>query len=216
MKTQIKICGIKTTEALDAAIAGGASHVGLVFFAKSPRDISAEAAGALAARAAGRARVVGLFVDPESAFIDAIRQHVKLDIIQLHGDERPDAVNMIRQRNGLETWKVIPIRTHTDFATTQKYRGSADMVLYDAKAPNGADLPGGNGMRFDWKLLQGVSHSLPWGLAGGLSPLNIADAIQISGAPLVDVSSGVESAPGIKDVAKIAAFCQAIRDYDRA
>jgi phosphoribosylanthranilate isomerase len=216
MKTQIKICGIKTPEALDAAITGGASHVGLVFFAKSPRDVSAEAAGALAARVAGRAKVVGLFVDPESAFIDAVRQHAKLDIIQLHGDERPAAVNMIRQRNGLETWKVIPIRTSADFAETQKYRGSANMVLYDAKAPEGADLPGGNGMRFDWKLLQGASHPLPWGLAGGLTPHNVAEAIQISGAPLVDVSSGVESGPGIKDVDKITTFCQAVRDYDQS
>jgi phosphoribosylanthranilate isomerase len=213
MKTQIKICGIKTPEALDAAIAGGASHVGLVFFGKSPRDISAEAAGALATRAAGRAKVVGLFVDPESAFIDAVRQHAKLDIIQLHGEERPAAVNMIRQHNGLETWKVIPIRNSADFAETQKYRGSVDLVLYDAKAPEGADLPGGNGMRFDWKLLQGVSHPLPWGLAGGLSPHTVAEAIRISSAPLVDVSSGVESALGIKDVDKIAAFCQAVRDF---
>jgi phosphoribosylanthranilate isomerase len=216
LQTKIKICGIKTPEALDAAIAGGASHVGLVFFNKSPRDISAEAAGALAARAAGRAKVVGLFVDAESAFIDAVRQHAKLEIIQLHGDELPAEVNMVRQRNGLETWKVIPIRSSADFAATQKYSGSADMVLYDAKAPKGADLPGGNGMRFDWTLLQGTSHPLPWGLAGGLAPDNIADAIQISGAPLVDVSSGVESAPGIKDVAKIAAFCQAVRDYDHS
>jgi phosphoribosylanthranilate isomerase len=213
MKTQIKICGISTPEALEASIAGGASHVGLVFFAKSPRDISAEAAGALAARAAGRAKVVGLFVDPDSAFIDAVLQHAKLDIIQLHGDEHPAAVNMIRQRNGLETWKVIPIRTGADFTQAQKYLKSADMVLYDAKAPKGADLPGGNGMRFDWKLLQGVSHLLPWGLAGGLTPHNVAEAIQISGAPLVDVSSGVELGPGIKDVDKIAAFCQAVRDF---
>jgi phosphoribosylanthranilate isomerase len=213
MKTQIKICGIKTPEALDAAIAGGASHVGLVFFAKSPRNISAEAAGALAKRAAGRAKVVGLFVDPETGFIDAVREHAKLDIIQLHGDERPAAVNMIRQRNGLETWKVIPIRNSADFAEVQKYRGSVDILLYDAKPPEDADLPGGNGLRFDWTLLQGASHPLPWGLAGGLTPSNVAEAIRISGAPLVDVSSGVESAPGIKDVDKIAAFCQAVRDF---
>ena len=167
----------------------------------------------MAARAAGRAKVVGLFVDPESAFIDAVRQHAKLDIIQLHGDERPAEVNMIRQRGGLETWKVIPIRTGADFANAQKYRGSADMVLYDAKAPEGADLPGGNGMRFDWTLLQGTSHPVPWGLAGGLTPRNVAEAIRVSAAPLVDVSSGVESAPGIKDVDKIAAFCQAVRDF---
>ena len=212
MQTQIKICGIKTSEALDAAIAAGASHVGLNFFAKSPRYVSPEIAGALAARAAGRVQIVGLFVDAEPAFIDEVRSQAKLDIIQLHGDERPSAANMIHQRNGLETWKVIPIRTSADFAETQKYRGSVDMVLYDAKAPEGADLPGGNGMRFDWALLQGTAHPLPWGLAGGLDARNVAEAIRVTGAGLVDVSSGVETGPGIKDVDKIAAFCQAVRD----
>ncbi len=212
MQTQIKICGIKTPEALDATIKAGASHVGLNFFAKSPRYASPEIAGALAMRAAGRVKIVGLFVDAEPAFIDEVRNQAKLDIIQLHGEERPAAVNMVRQRGGLETWKVIPIRTSADFAEAQKYRGSADMLLYDAKPPEGADLPGGNGLRFDWKLLQSVTHPLPWGLAGGLDARNVAEAIRITGAPLVDVSSGVESGPGIKDVDKIAAFCQAVLD----
>ncbi len=212
MQTQIKICGINTAESLDAAINAGASHVGFVFFAKSPRDVNLEQASALSARANGRVKCVGLFVNPDNAFIDAVRKQVRLDIIQLHGEERPAAVNMIRQRNGLETWKAIPIRTHADFAEAQKYRGSVNRVLYDAKPPEGADLPGGNGMRFDWKLLDGVSHPLPWALAGGLHPGNVAEAIRSTGAPLVDTSSGVESAPGIKDVAKIAAFCKAVLD----
>ena len=212
MKTQIKICGIKTPEALDAAITQGASHIGFVFFAKSPRDVNFEQAAALSARAADRVKCVGLFVNPNNAYIDAVRAQMRLDIIQLHGEERPAAANMIRQRSGLETWKAIPIRTRADFAEAQKYRGSVDSVLYDAKPPEGADLPGGNGMRFDWKLLNDVSHPLPWGLAGGLHPSNVAEAIRSTGAPLVDTSSGVESAPGIKDVAKIAAFCKAVLD----
>jgi phosphoribosylanthranilate isomerase len=137
-------------------------------------------------------------------------------VIQLHGEERPAAANMIRQRNGLELWKSIPIRTSADFAAAQTYRGSVDRVLYDAKPPEGADLPGGNGMRFDWKLLNGQTHPLPWILAGGLHPRNVAEAIQTSSAPFVDVSSGVETAPGIKDVDKIAAFCQAVRHYEQA
>jgi phosphoribosylanthranilate isomerase len=214
MPTLIKICGIKTAEALDASINAGASHVGFVFFAKSPRDVDIEQAAALSARAAGRVKCVGLFVDPDNAFIDAVRAQVRLDIIQLHGEERPAAANMIRQRNGLETWKAISIRTRADFAEAQKYRGSVDRVLYDAKPPEGADLPGGNGMQFDWNLLSGVTHPLPWALAGGLHPGNVAEAIRRTGAHMVDTSSGVESAPGIKDVAKIAAFCKAVREHE--
>jgi phosphoribosylanthranilate isomerase len=216
MTTQIKICGIKTAEALDASINAGASHVGFVFFAKSPRDLDIEQAAALSARAAGRVKCVGLFVNPESAFIDAVRAQVRLDIIQLHGEERPAAANMIRQCNGLETWKAISIRTRSDFAEAQMYRGSVDRILYDAKPPEGSNLPGGNGAQFDWALLDGIVHSLPWALAGGLYAGNVAEAIGSTGAKMVDTSSGVESAPGVKDVAKIAAFCKAVRDYDKS
>jgi phosphoribosylanthranilate isomerase len=215
-KTQIKICGINTADALDAAIAAGATHVGYVFFAKSPRDLDAAQAAALSERADGRVKCVGLFVNPDNAFIDAVRAQVRLDIIQLHGEERPAAANMIRQRNGLELWKAISIRTRDDFAEAQKYRGSVDRILYDTKSPEGGNLPGGNGMPFDWKLLNGVSHPLPWGLAGGLHPGNVAEAIRSTGAPLVDTSSGVESAPGMKNVAKIAAFCKAVLHYEQA
>jgi phosphoribosylanthranilate isomerase len=214
MKTQIKICGIKTAEALDASINSGASHIGFVFFAKSPRDVDIAQAAALSARAAGRVKCVGLFVNPDNAFMDAVRAQVRLDIIQLHGEESPAAASMIRQRYGLETWKAISIRTRADFAEAQKYDGSVGRVLYDAKAPEGADLPGGNGMRFDWALLDGISHPLPWALAGGLHPGNVAEAIRRTGAQMVDTSSGLESAPGIKDVAKIAAFCKAVSHYE--
>jgi phosphoribosylanthranilate isomerase len=209
MPIQTKICGIKTPDALDAIIAGGASHIGLNFFPKSPRYLTAEQAGALIKRAAGRVTVVGLFVEPDPDFIDAVREEARLDIIQLHGDEHPALVSRIRMQHGLEVWKAIPVKTAADLREAQKYRGSANQILYDAKAPMGADLPGGTGIRIDWTLLTGYAHPLPWILAGGLDPRNVADAVAITGANFVDVSSGVESAPGIKDVDKIAAFLKA-------
>jgi phosphoribosylanthranilate isomerase len=206
---QVKICGLKTPETLDAAIAGGASHIGLNFFAKSPRSVSAEQARALVERAAGRAKIVGLFVDPEPQFIDAIRRDVRLDVIQLHGEERPALVTQIAQRQGLETWKAIPVRTSDDLREASKYRGSAHRILYDAKPPKGAPLPGGTGLRFDWALLTGFVHPLPWILAGGLTAQNLREAITMTRPDMLDVSSGVESAPGVKDVDKIAAFLKA-------
>jgi phosphoribosylanthranilate isomerase len=209
MSVQVKICGLSTPETVDAAIVGGASHIGFVFFAKSPRNIVPEQAGALAERAKGRAKIVGLFVDPEPDFVNAVRKHVTLDIIQLHGDERPALAARLSMTNGLEVWKAVPVRTTADLAEAQKYRGSAQRILYDAKPPKGADLPGGNGLRFDWNLLKGHSHPLPWALSGGLDPRNLAEAVRITGAPLLDVSSGVERAPGMKDVDKIAAFLKA-------
>jgi phosphoribosylanthranilate isomerase len=209
MPVQVKICGLSTLETIDSAIAGGASHIGFVFFAKSPRNVTPEQAGALAARVAGRAKIVGLFVDPEPDFISAVRKQVTLDIIQLHGEERPALTSRIGMTNGLDVWKAVPVRTSADLVEAQKYRGSAQRILYDAKPPKGADLPGGNGLRFDWNLLRGHSHPLPWALSGGLDPRNLAEAVRITGASLLDVSSGVESAPGIKDVDKIAAFLKA-------
>lgn len=209
MPVQVKICGLSTPETVDAAIAGGASHIGFVFFAKSPRNISPEQAGALAARIGGKAKIVGLFVDPKPDFITSVRSHVRLDILQLHGDERPALVSQIGMANGLEVWKAVPVRTSADLAEAPKYRGAVQRILYDAKPPKGADLPGGNGMRFDWTLLQGHNHPLPWALSGGLDPRNLAEAVRVTGTTLLDVSSGVERAPGIKDVDKIAAFLKA-------
>jgi phosphoribosylanthranilate isomerase len=209
MPVQSKICGISSPEALDAAILGGATHVGFVFFAKSPRDVSPDKAGALAARAAGRAKIVGLFVDPDADFISSVRAHVKLDVIQLHGDERPALVSQISMKNGLETWKAIAIKTADDLNHASKYRGAAHKILYDAKPPRGSALPGGTGLRFDWTLLQNHAHALPWILAGGLDDRNVADAVKTTRASFVDVSSGVEREAGIKDVDKIAAFLKA-------
>jgi phosphoribosylanthranilate isomerase len=209
MPPQVKICGLSTPETVDAVIAGGASHIGFVFFAKSPRNVTPEKAGALAVRIGGRAKVVGLFVDPTPDFIASVRNHVRLDILQLHGEERPALVSQIGMANGLEVWKAVPVRTSADLAGASKYRGAAQRILYDAKPPKGAELPGGNGMRFDWALLRGHKHPLPWALSGGLDARNLAEAVSITGATLLDVSSGVERAPGIKDVDKIAAFLKA-------
>jgi phosphoribosylanthranilate isomerase len=209
MPVHVKICGLSTPETLDAALKGGASHVGFVFFAKSPRNLTPEQAAALAARVQGKAKVVGLFVDPNPDDIYRIRAQVRLDIIQLHGDERPAVVSRIRMTSGLDVWKAVPVRTSADLNEAQKYRGAASLILYDAKPPAGSDLPGGNGLRFDWELLRGHQHPLPWALSGGLDARNVAEAVRVTNAPLLDVSSGVESAPGIKDVDKIAAFLKA-------
>jgi phosphoribosylanthranilate isomerase len=205
----VKICGLTTPETLDAALKGGASHVGFVFFTKSPRNLTPEKAAALVARVQGKAKIVGLFVDPTADDIDRVRAQVRLDVVQLHGDERPAIVSRIRMTSGLEVWKALPVRTTRDLNEAQKYRGAASLILYDAKPPAGSDLPGGNGLRFDWELLRGHKHPLPWALSGGLDARNIAEAVRITNASLLDISSGVESAPGIKDVDKIAAFLKA-------
>lgn len=205
--TGIKICGIDRAEALEAAIAARASHVGFVFFPPSPRFLKSADAAALATQAKGRITRVGLFVDPDDATL-AEGVATSLDAIQLHGEESPARVAEVKARFGIEVWKVLPVATSGDVARAGAYHGAADFLLFDAKTPKGA-LPGGMGLRFDWSLLADYRGVTPWGLAGGLNAGNVAEAIQRTGAPLVDASSGVESAPGVKDVAKIAAFCAA-------
>jgi phosphoribosylanthranilate isomerase len=209
MPVLVKICGLSTPDTVDAAVKGGASHIGLVFFAKSPRNVGLDQAASLVARLPDHVAAVGVFVDPTAAFLDDVRARVTLKALQLHGEERPAFAAQMRMRHGIEVWKAVSVRTATDLKIAHKYRGSVDRVLYDAKTPQGADLPGGMGVRFDWKLLEGHAHPLPWALSGGLGPRNLAEAVRITGAPLVDVSSGVESAPGIKDVDKIKAFLKA-------
>ncbi|MDT0507398.1 phosphoribosylanthranilate isomerase [Novosphingobium sp. MMS21-SN21R] len=203
----IKICGINTPAALDAAIEARADYIGLVFFAKSPRNVSLTESAALGTRAAGRAKVVGLFVDADPAFIAEAASAARLDVIQLHGQETPGTVAQIRSELGLPVWKALSVASREDVTRAQGFAGAADLVLFDAKAPKGADLPGGLGLVFDWSLLSAHRGPLPWGLAGGLSPDNVADAVRSTGAALVDVSSGVESAPGVKDAGRIRAFC---------
>jgi phosphoribosylanthranilate isomerase len=206
----IKICGVRTPGTLDAAIAAQAEYVGFNFYPPSPRCASLEEAAALGAQARGKAQRVGVFVDAEDARIAEVVATGALDALQLHGSESPARAAELRARHGLPVWKVLSVATREDAARAADYAGAADFILFDAKTPKGT-LPGGMGLVFDWSLLAGLRHSLPWGLAGGLSPANVAEAARLTGAPLVDTASGVESAPGIKDPALIAAFCAAAR-----
>ena len=207
MPVQIKICGVTTPAALDAAARGGASHVGLVFFEPSPRNLTFDRAAGLAAQCPQAIDRVGVFVDPDDALVEAAVSAGQLDAIQLHGSELPERVAHLRARTGLEVWKAIPVKTRADRDVAHRYVGAADRLIFDAKTD--AQLPGGMGQRFDWTLLADWRSPLPWGLSGGLDASNVAPAIRVTGASLVDVSSGVESAPGIKDIDKIAVFCQA-------
>ncbi len=208
-RPSIKICGIKDSAALDAALSGGADHIGLVFVGESPRHVGLEQAAALAHAARGRARVAGLFLDPDLAALQAVQAVLDLDVIQLHGAETPAFVAAVRSALQRETWKAIGVRTRADLDAAKAYAGAADRVLYDAKPPEKGALPGGTGLRIDWSLLAGAAHPRPWILAGGLDPANVAEAIATTGADFVDVSSGVESARGVKDPARIRAFCAA-------
>ncbi|MBX7496382.1 phosphoribosylanthranilate isomerase [Qipengyuania sp. 6B39] len=207
----IKICGIATPEALDAAIHSRADFAGFVFFPPSPRHVDAHAAAALAARGGGAIGRVGLFVDADDGLIAESVQAGRLNALQLHGEETPERAAELRSRFGLPVWKALPVAAHADIDRAAAYRDAADLILFDAKTPKDAALPGGMGLRFDWSLLAAYREKMAWGLAGGLTPANVAQAIAQTGAPLVDTSSGVESAPGVKDPAKIAAFCAAAR-----
>uniref|UniRef100_UPI0035C9940E phosphoribosylanthranilate isomerase n=1 Tax=uncultured Sphingomonas sp. TaxID=158754 RepID=UPI0035C9940E len=211
MTITAKICGLSTPETLDAAIAGGASHVGFVFFAPSPRNVSRDRVAQLAARVPGHVLRVGVFVDPDDALVEQAVAAGHLDILQLH-NTAPARTAAIKARTGLAVWSAVAVRTRADLAAAATFAGVTDRILYDAKTPPGAALPGGMGVRFDWRLLDGFDHPLPWALSGGLDPVNLGEAVRMTGATLVDVSSGVESAPGIKDVAKIRAFLEAVRD----
>ena len=202
-----KICGLSTPETLDAAIAGGASHVGLLFFAPSPRNLTFDAAAGLAARIPASVSRVGVFVDPDDALLEAAIAAAKLDAVQLHS-ATPARAAAIRAR--IPVWVAVAVRTRKDLDSALNYRDAADKILFDAKTPEGATRPGGMGIRFDWSLLDGFRHAMPWALSGGLTPDNVTEAATRTGATLVDVSSGVESAPGVKDVDKIAAFLKAV------
>lgn len=206
----IKICGLTDPAALEAAIRARADYAGFVFYPPSPRNLSLTDAAALSARAEGRIARVGLFVDPNDDTVAEALVAAKLDALQLHGGETPERAAQLKARFGLPVWKALPVAAKDDVARAGDYAGSADLVLFDAKTPKGA-IPGGLGLSFDWSLVAGWKGPLPWGLAGGLTPGNVAEAVGLTGAPLVDTSSGVESAPGVKDVDRIAAFCAAAR-----
>ena len=206
-----KICGLSSPEGVEAALDGGAAFLGFVFFAKSPRNLSPEAAAQLAAPARGRAEVVAVTVDPDDAELDRIAAVLKPELIQLHGREGPARVAEVRARTGAKVSKAVPIAAAADLAAAAVYEEVADYLMLDAKAAPGAALPGGNGEAFDWRLAAERRFARPWFLAGGLDPWNVADAVRLSGAALVDVSSGVERGAGYKDPRLISAFLDAVR-----
>lgn len=206
---RIKICGLSKIADVDAVAAAGAAYMGLVFFPKSPRNVCVELARDLAVAAPPGLAKVALVVDPDDAALDAITGRVPLDMIQLQGSETPERVAEVRRRTGLPVMKAVGLRDASDLSRLAAYEGVADQILVDAKPPKGADLPGGNGIGFDWHLIAGRDWSTPWMLAGGLTAANVAEAIRLTGARQVDLSSGVESAPGVKDAAMISEFCAA-------
>lgn len=209
MNARVKICGIRSPEDIQACEDAGAAYLGFNFFAKSPRSVSFDQARELAVQVpVGMARV-GLIVNMDDASIRSLTDQVPLDILQLHGGESVERVAEVKAMTGLPVMKVVGVATADDLPKLDQFSDVADMILVDAKAPKGAVLPGGNGVRFDWTLIAGREWSVPWMLAGGLTPENVAKAIAKTGARQVDVASGVESAPGQKDAAKIAAFIQA-------
>ena len=211
MALDIKICGLSTAETFDAALDNGASHVGFIFFAKSPRNVSPEIAGRLRQAAKGRAQAVAVTVDASDAFLDAIVAAVEPDMLQLHGKETPERVAEVKARYGLPVMKAFSIREAQDFNAIEPYRGVANRLLFDAKPPAGSELPGGNGVSFDWRLLAGLDASVDYMLSGGLNAANIGDALRLANPPGIDISSGVESAPGVKDAALIENFFRAVR-----
>lgn len=208
--TRAKICGLTTPDDVSATADAGAAYMGLVFFAKSPRNVMLDQARDLALAAPLGLAKVALLVDPDDAFLDAVTGQVAIDMLQLHGRETPDRVAEVRKRTGLPVMKAVGLRTADDLPAIDRYADVADQLLIDAKPPEGADLPGGNGVGFDWRLIAGRKWSVPWMLAGGLTPENVAEAARLTGARQVDVSSGVEDAPGRKSAARIAAFCAAL------
>ena len=211
MSVIVKICGLATEAGLDAALACGADMAGFVFFDNSPRHVSLALAATLGRRAAGRTCKVLVTVDPGDALLAAAIKALDPGLLQLHGCEAPERVAAIRARFGLPVMKAIGIFEPADLALVPVFDGAADFLLFDAKPPLAGSRPGGSGTSFDWSLLGGIETKRPWLLAGGLNASNAEDALAQTGAPGVDVSSGVENAPGVKDEAKIAAFIAAVR-----
>ena len=205
----VKICGLRTNADVAAVAAAGAAYAGFVFFARSPRHLTVAEARPLALAAPPGLAKVALVVDATDVFLDALLAEVPLDMLQLHGAETPERVAEVRARYGLPVMKAMGLAGEGDLAGLQEMSLAADQLLIDAKPPKGAALPGGNGLAFDWRLLAGRRWLRPWMLAGGLTAENVAEAVRLTGARQVDVSSGVEAAPGVKDHARIAAFVAA-------
>lgn len=208
---RVKICGLRRAADVDAAVAAGAAYLGFVFFPKSPRHIPPSEAAILAARVPPGVAKVALTVDMPDPELDALVSEVPLDMLQLHGHETPERVAEVKARHGLPVMKAVGIATEGDLGALDRHARVADQLLVDARPPPGADRPGGNAVAFDWRLIAGRRWAVPWMLAGGLTPGNVAEAIRLTGARQVDVSSGVESAPGVKDEGLIRAFVAAAR-----
>jgi phosphoribosylanthranilate isomerase len=211
MSPLVKICGLSTPDTLDVALEAGSDMVGFMFFPPSPRNVSLHAARELGARVKGRAEKVAVTVDADDATLRSIVDVLQPELLQLHGQETPARVGAIRQRFGLPVMKVLPIETRADLGAIPLYAKIADRLLFDARAPREATRPGGLGKPFDWHLLEGLDPSIPFMLSGGLDAANVAQALRVTRAGGVDVSSGVESAPGVKDAGKIRAFIRAAR-----
>jgi phosphoribosylanthranilate isomerase len=215
MALDIKICGLQTPETIDAALDGGATHIGFIFFSKSPRYIAPEKAGDLRLVARGRAEAVAVSVDADNAFLDEIVMAVAPDMLQLHGRETPERVAAIRERYSLPVMKALAISDAADLDKIKPYVGVADRFLLDAKPPKGSELPGGNGLAYDWRILAALDEDTDYMLSGGLNAANIGEALRLANPPGIDISSGVESAPGVKDAGLITDFFRAVGDAQK-
>ncbi len=219
LNIDVKICGLSDAPSIEVALDGGANHIGFIFFPKSPRNISPEDAGELAKNVRGKANIVAVSVDADDAFLDEIVEKLSPDILQLHGSESPERVGKIKLRYDLPAIKAFAIRQKSDFEKAEPYLDIADRLLFDAKPPKGSDLPGGNGVSFDWTLFARWQESyglrIPAMLSGGLDGDNITQALLSSNARAIDISSGVETAPGIKDPKLITAFLTQVRNFSR-
>jgi phosphoribosylanthranilate isomerase len=211
MSLDIKICGLKTPETVSAALDNGASHVGFIFFAKSPRHLAPKDAAALRQLASGRAKAVAVTVDADNAYLDSIVDEMRPDVLQFHGKEPPERVFFAKKRYNLPVMKAFSVSEAADFENISPFFGIADRFLFDAKPPKGSELPGGNGVSFDWTMLAALDPGIDYMLSGGLNAVNVGDALRLANPPGIDISSGVESAPGVKDTALIEEFFKAVR-----
>lgn len=209
--TGTKICGLSTPETVAAAVDGGAAFIGLNFFPPSPRYLTPDAAARLVPPARGKTTIVAVTVDPDDDLVDRLMATLRPDLIQLHGKETPNRVRDVAARSGVGVIKVISVTDASDLETARAYDGLVDHLMFDARPPAGSSLPGGMGAKFDWTILAGRRFARPYLLAGGLDPWNVGEALRQSGAPIADVSSGVERGPGIKDPGLISAFLEAVR-----
>ncbi|RWX74589.1 phosphoribosylanthranilate isomerase [Neorhizobium lilium] len=215
MRPDIKICGLRTAEAVDRAVARGATHIGFIFFPKSPRNIAPDLAGELADRARGKAKIVAVTVDADDEELDDIVHILRPDILQMHGHESPERILHVKAIYGLPVMKVFSVKDASDIERIDPYIGVADSFLFDAKAPASSELPGGNGVSFDWSLMAGIDEGLDYMLSGGLNKNNVGMALASTRARGIDISSGVESAPGVKDLEMIDAFFDAVAQANR-